>query len=367
MSDPLKIGIIGCGKVAQGRHLPALAGLAGAQVTALADSAEEALDQAAAGLGLARKYRDYRKLLEDREVGAVGICTPLATHFEIASAALAAGKHVLLEKPLAMNMDEAEALVALAAGSHLKVQFGLNHRWHPVVRRMTDILRQGRYGPVEMVNAAYATGHYGRYLPDWRLRRAEGGGVLIELGTHYYDLWELLSGSRVEEVMAMTGLNPEADDDPALVSGRMASGVMVSLAASDMLPDMARLDVFCRKAVLTLTLGRFDGLEIVPLYSSAGSVGVRLRQMAYSMRQLAGRLSQGRRGRHNEGTYRRQWESFIAAIRQDLPVECTLEDGRRALAVALAVVHSAATGARVKVAEAPRTFTPKTMGRPAEG
>ena len=362
MNKLLTIGIIGAGKVARGRHLPALAGLEGARVTALADSAGEALEQTSAGFGIEKKYLDYRGLLDDREVEVVGICTPLATHFEIASLALEAGKHVLLEKPLAMNMDEAEALVARASGSHLKVQFGLNKRWHPLVRRLVEILGQGRYGPVEMVNAAFSTGHYGRYLPDWRLRRETGGGALIELGTHFYDLWELLSGSPVDEVMAMTGLKPDVDDDPALVSGRTANGTMLNLVGSDMLPDLARLDVYCQKAVMTLMLGRFDGLEIVPLYSSAGNVKVRLRQMAYSMKELAVRLAKGRRGRHYQATYGYQWAAFLEAVRQDRPVECTLEHGRRALAVALAAVHSAATGGRVKVAEGPRTFTLGTRG-----
>ena len=358
--NPLKIGIIGVGKVGLDRHLPALANVPGTKVVAVADPDVKALEQAAARFGIAGKYSDFRKLLEDREVEAVGICTPLTTHFAITSLVLEAGKHVLLEKPLAMNMDEAETLVARAAASGLKVQFGLRHRFHPVLRRVVHDLRQGRYGPVEMVSANYATGHYGRYLPEWRLRRASGGGALIELGTHFYDLWALLADSPVDEVMTMTGQRLDVDDDPALVTGRTASGVMVSLAGSDMLPDMARVDIFCRQAVLTLTMGRFDGLETVPLYSSAGNVRVRIRQLSYSLRQLAAKLAKGRRGGNNESTYAREWAALRDAVRQDLPVECTLEHGRRALAVALAATHAATTGSRVKVAEAPRTFT--TMG-----
>ena len=345
----VSLGIIGCGKVAQGRHLPALKTIKEVRVVSLCDNNEDHLEQAGQKYRIKKRFLDYQELLADSEVEAVAVCTPLQSHFEIAKAVLGHGKHLLLEKPLALTLEEADQLVDRSAASGKKVMLGLNLRWHRLVRRSKRIIAGGALGPIRLVNCALSTAHFGRSIPDWRLKRAQGGGNLIENGTHIYDLWRYLLEDEIEEVQAVSLSSGEADDEPAAVTARTAKGAVLNAVLSDFLPDENRLDIFGQNSLLRLSLHRFDGLEIRPLYSNAGSLKVRLRNAANFIRSVPGAVSQSRYGGFFDSTFRDQWQHFIGCILHNRPSACTFEDGRRALQVALAAVESARAGKGVEV------------------
>lgn len=353
----IKIGLIGCGKVVVNRHLPVLKSIKKAEVIAAADIDGDRLKHAADKFQINRRFVDYNELLSDPDVEAVAICVPLRFHFEVALATLDAGKHLLLEKPLTMSMDEADQLVEQATKTDKKVMVGLNKRWHRLVRKARGIIQTGLIGPVGLMNMIFSTGHYNRPIPEWRLRRKEGGGSLIENGTHYYDMWRFLLQSDIEEIWAVSGSTEKVDDEPSIVTARTESGVYLNCVLSDFLPDRNVIEIFGRDCVLRISLHRFDGLEIIPLHSCDGDVRNRLKTIARFFKELPQGILQARYGGDYNASFRAQWKHFIDCIQQDTPVECTLEDGRRALQVAFAAVESASVGQPVKVAQAPRKIT----------
>lgn len=347
---PVKIGLIGCGKVALGRHLPALASLPEAHVMALADIDEARLAQVAKAYTIDRPFVDYEEMLKDPSVEAVGICVPLPLHFATAMAALDAGKHVLLEKPVAMSLAEADRLIERAGTADRKIMVGFNNRWHRHVRKARDLIRQGALGPVCMITSVHSTGHHGRFLPEWRRTRATGGGNLIENGSHFFDLWRFLLGIEIETITAVSSTTAGNDDEPSAVTAQTNDGVFLNCVLSDLLPDRNEIEIFGQDCVLRVSLHRFDGLECLPLYGNVGDARYRLKNILNFFREIPRGAVQYRYGGDYNASFRAEWRHFIDCIRRDKPVECTLTDGREALKAALAAVQSASTGRPVEVA-----------------
>ena len=340
---PLKIGIIGCGKVVERHHLPALRTIQSVEVAAAAEIDPERLHRIADKFGIKNRYLDYRELLDDPAIEAVAVCTNLQHHYEPALAALEAGKHLLIEKPLTMTLDEADRLIEKAAGSDQKILVGFNKRWHRLVRRGREMIRRGELGPVGMVNMMFCTGHYNRYIPKWRLKREEGGGSIIENSSHFYDLCRFLLDSEFQEITAISHATEACDDEPAVVTGKTKDGVLLNCVLSDFLPDQNVIEVMGRECTIRLFLHKFDGLERIPLYSYEGDLKSRLRKVTTLIKELPQAYRQGRYGGDYNASFRDQWLHFIDCVRNDTAVECTLEDGRAALKAALAAIESTST------------------------
>ena len=343
----LRIGLIGCGKVAANRHFPALAAIEQAELVAVADTDDNALQRAADSHRVARRFRDYRELLEQVDIEAVGVLVDLAHHHEVASAVLESGRHLLLEKPLAMSIDEADRLVELARGSGRVALMAFNSRWHPLVRRAREQIRSGRLGPVALIGTALCTGHHQRYIPAWRRVRARGGGSLIENGSHSYDLWRFLTGAEIEEVSAVSCSTERSDDEPAVVTARAASGELFNGLFSDFLPDRNQIDIYAQERLVRVSLYRFDGYEEQPIRSCDGQMRNRVGRAARFALELPRGLLRLGRGGGFVGTFQAEWRHFIDCVQRGATPECTLEDGREALRVALAAVESADTGRAV--------------------
>ncbi len=166
----------------------------------------ERVDAAARQYGWQHADTDWRAVLERDDVDVVDICTPGHLHEQIASAALAAGKHVLLEKPLANTLAEARELAAAAAAAQcegVRSMVAFNYRRIPALALARKLIAEGAIGHVREVRAAYLQD----WLSDegapmsWRLRREQAGsGVLGDLGSHLVDLLRFLLGQEVERV-----------------------------------------------------------------------------------------------------------------------------------------------------------------------
>jgi predicted dehydrogenase len=357
-NTPVRLGIIGCGNVTENRHLPAIESLSGLQVVALADIDEERLHRVADRFGVENRYADYRALLADPGVAAVAVCTPMQWHVEMAIAALDAGKHVFVEKPLALSLDEAETLIERAAESPRKVLVGYNLRWHRLVRQAREMIQQGKLGRIELAVATFTSGtRYRRDVLEWKKRRALGGGVLLEFATHYFDLWHFLLETEVEEVFA-TSRSDEWDDVTGTLTARLTNGVLATAYFSESTTEHNEVQVLGQAGSLHLSLYRFDGLEFVPLFAAPGGIGGRWSRFARSLKQLPRAVRHFRRGGEYYASFIGQWRHFARSIREDGPVECTLNDGRRALQVALAAAKSASAGQPVRLEQAPREITP---------
>jgi myo-inositol 2-dehydrogenase/D-chiro-inositol 1-dehydrogenase len=326
------LGLIGCGHVTETQHLPALRSLRDAKVIAVADK-----------FHVEKRYDDFRDLLSDPAVEAVAICVPLRYHGAMALAALDAGKHMFIEKPLTLSLDEADQLIERAAQSPCKVMVGFNKRWHRLVRRAREMIQRGALGPLELVVTVFTTrSRYRHNVPEWRKRR-ELGGVLIDIAIHHYDVWRFLLQDEVEEVFA-TSRSEEWDDLTATVTARMAHGVLITSAVSESTNERNEIQIYGQVGSLHVSLYRFDSLEFAPLGSLPGDIRTRLQNMAHFLKELPQAITNIRRGGDYNASFRAQRRHFIDAIQQDTSPECTLEGGRKALQIALAAVESASVG-----------------------
>lgn len=141
MSERLRVGVVGCGLVAQAVHLPYLAHLgARFELAGIAEPSETVRDALARRYGVPVACSDYRELLDTAALDALVVCSPNATHAEIVLAALDAGLHVLVEKPLCITVDDADAIVAAAEASGKVVQVGYMKRFDPAYERLVDEL-----------------------------------------------------------------------------------------------------------------------------------------------------------------------------------------------------------------------------------
>lgn len=187
----LKIGIIGCGGIANGKHMPALTTQSDrAEMVAFCDLIIEKAKEAAAKYGTpdAKVYSDYHKLLEDTSIDVIHVCTPNRSHSEITVAALEAGKHVMCEKPMAKTAADAKLMLDAAKRTGKKLTIGYQNRCRPDSQLMKQYIDRGDLGEIY-----YAKAHAirRRAVPTWGVflnEYEQGGGPLIDIGTHALDL-----------------------------------------------------------------------------------------------------------------------------------------------------------------------------------
>jgi predicted dehydrogenase len=228
MPQIIKAAIVGTGFIGPA-HLEALRRLPYVEVTALVEVNQELANEKAKLLGIPNAYT-FDDMLKQSDIDVVHICTPNFLHFAQAKAVLLAGKHVICEKPLAVKIDEAEELVALAAEKGLVNAVHFNLRYYPMVRQMKTMREKGELGEVYSV--------MGSYLQDWlflqtdynwRLEPDKSGDsrAIADIGSHLLDITEYVTGLKITEVMAdfstvhKTRLKPLKNIDT--YSGKMLS------------------------------------------------------------------------------------------------------------------------------------------------
>lgn len=348
-SQTVRVGFVGCGRVTETRHLSALGRVRGVEAAALADVDAARLSRVADAHGVARRYEDWRALVEDPYVDAVAVCVPPALHAEVAVAALEAGKHVFVEKPLALALDECELLTRAAArDASLKATVGFNMRWHRLVREARAVLARGELGRVKLVRTVFTS--QARARPDspaWRTRRESGGGSIFELGTHHFDLVRFLLGREAREVYASC----DAEDETSIVTLKTDCGAQVTAALSEGAGESHEIEVHGERGRLRVSCYRAEGFERLDAGRYEGSPRERLRRASHALRALPRLIAQMRTGGDYLNSYAEEWRHFADAIRGRVRVEATLEDGRRALEIALAAAESSRTGRAVKIDE----------------
>jgi predicted dehydrogenase len=186
----LKIGIIGCGFIANKKHLPCLARMGGVEVAAFCNPRLEKAIEAAQLFGTpgALVCTDYQEVLARADIDAIHVCTPNSTHAEISIAALESGKHVMCEKPMAKTADEAKAMLEAAQQAGKLLSISYQNRFREDALFMKSLCEQGELGEIYFAKAL-ATRRRG--VPTWGVfmnREKQGGGPLIDLATHALDL-----------------------------------------------------------------------------------------------------------------------------------------------------------------------------------
>lgn len=186
----LKIGIIGCGGIANGKHMPALSKVAEVEMVAFCDLIEERAEAAQKKFGKNKGhiYTDYREMLKKEKLDVVHVCTPNATHAELSIAAMEADCHVMCEKPMAKTSAEAKQMIAAAERTGKKLTIGYQNRFRTDSTYLHNVCREDGLGEIYF-GKAHAIRR--RAVPTWGVfldEEAQGGGPLIDIGTHALDL-----------------------------------------------------------------------------------------------------------------------------------------------------------------------------------
>jgi predicted dehydrogenase len=355
--EMLRIGLIGCGEVCELKHLPALREMPGPRVTAVADVDEVRARRVASRYGIEHVFPDAQSLIQSGVADVIGVLVPPAAHLQVATMAIEAGRHVLVEKPVALTLDHANRLVALAQGHDVRILMGFHMRWHRLIRRAHRYIESGALGAIESIQATWNSPRSDQGIPDWKRRRVDGGGALVEIGVHLFDLWRWLLHTEVEEVFAITR-HGERDDENAIVSAVLANGVLACARLSERTAHDTHLEICGSAGRIRVSGQRFDGFETYGQQETDGGGRPRLRAVERFFRELPRAVAHRRHLGDYGNSYKGAWRHLLEAIRTRQPVECTVEDGREALRVVLAAAASATSGRPVRVAAAPPDLTP---------
>ncbi|HEY7461845.1 MAG TPA: Gfo/Idh/MocA family oxidoreductase [Gemmatimonadota bacterium] len=342
----LRVALLGYGRIARLVHLSALERLPGVEVVAVAE-----LDPTRRAQGLrrvpgARGYADWAEALAAAECDAVVVCLPNALHAEAAAAAFRTGKHVYLEKPLATDAEGAERALAAWRESGRVGMIGFNYRVNALVEAARARLSAGRIG--EVVGMATVFSAAERELPEWKRRRASGGGALLDKGSHHVDLVHHLLGLEVREVFG-TVWSKRTEDDNAALTLRLEGGALVQSLFSLSSADADRLEVHGGRG--RLELDRLRSLDVrVDLPDADGSP---LGRLAAAVRAAARGPYGWRRILRpaSESSYAAALGRFAAAALAGRPARPDLWDGWRSLRVLLAAEESARAGRPVALPE----------------
>jgi NDP-hexose-3-ketoreductase len=322
MPAPVRIGLLGCGAVACDQHLPALRKTAGADVVALADPDPASRARAARLAPGAAVHADAGELLARSDVDAVVVAAPTMLHADFASAAARAGKHVYVEKPLATSEDDAIGVIEEVARSGVTATVGFNRRRHPVYEQARRLLEAGRIGAVRFVQTAFCEPVELHELPEWKRTRAAGGGVLLDLASHHFDLARWFLEAEIEVVHARTR-SGRSEQDEAWTALSTSTGVEVQSLFSYRAAHADFIEFFGEQGRLRVDR---HGRALVVHRPRRSGYGIRRDWFP----------SAGRVPRRGDPSYGRALGAFVQRLHGAEVETPSLEDGLRSLQAVLA-------------------------------
>ena len=241
----IKVGIIGCGKIAQVRHIPEYAANPNAEVYGFYDINQARAEELAKKYG-GKAYASYEELLADPEIEAVSVCAANHVHAEISIAALKAGKHVLCEKPMAVTLEECKAMVAAAEEAGKYLMIGQNQRLAKAHAKAKELIAQGAIGKVLTFRTIFGHGGPETWSIDpgsnvWFFDKSKAAmGAMADLGIHKTDMIQYVLGSKIVKTQAVLTTLDKKDatgsligvDDNAICIYQMENGVIGTMTAS---------------------------------------------------------------------------------------------------------------------------------------
>lgn len=202
--EKIKVGIIGTGFIGP-THIEAIRRLGFVEIAGVAETSQETAEKKAAELGIPKAFGNYRDMLSDPEIQVIHNCTPNHLHFAINKEIILAGKHVVSEKPLAMNSKESAELLALAKKQGVVHGVNFNYRQHASVQNLKVKITNGDFGKVNLVHGSYLQ-DWLLYETDynWRLAPEVGGKsrAVADIGSHWCDTVQFVTGKKIVEVFA---------------------------------------------------------------------------------------------------------------------------------------------------------------------
>ena len=324
----MRVAVIGCGTIARRSHLQGLRA-AGAEVVAFASRSRQSAEEAARASGGGEVVDDWHELLGRTDVDAFAVCTPNASHAEISIAAALAGKHTLVEKPMACTLEQADRMLDTARGAGTVLMPAHSSRFLGPFVAMREAVARGDAGRIRAFRCAWGHGGPEGWAPAARWFRdpAEaGGGALIDLGVHAADVLRSVLADEPVAVSALVsadhGSGPDAGEgveDLAQLVVRFAQGAIGSLQASWAVASGSDHQLTIQGSEGTLHL---DGRTRPILLPAGGGDPVRLPVPEETPDVF---------------------DAFVAAVAGGTPV-VSAADGRAAVALVAAAYRSAASG-----------------------
>ena len=257
MTSKLRFGLIGCGDISRKRVAPALRDAVECELIAVNRAHAELAAEFAREFGARRWHADWRELLADGEIDAVYIATPVKQHAEQTIAAAEAGKHVLCEKPMAMNVAECDRMIAACAANGVKLSIAYYRHFYPVIARAKEILASGEIGApvIAQINA------FERFNPQpgeprhWFVTKEDaGGGPMMDFGCH-----------RIEVLLNLLG--------PIWRTTGDVGRVLFDREVEDMAIALFEFESKAR-GVLAVTHAALESQDTVDLFCSEGSIHI---------------------------------------------------------------------------------------------
>lgn len=344
--SPIKVGIIGCGAIGQRRHIPEIVANPDAKLVAICDANEARVKEIAAQYGC-KAYTDYKQMLASEKLDAAIVCGPNKLHAPQTLDVLAAGLHVLCEKPMATTREEAQAMIAAAKKAGKNLMVGHNQRLmapHVCAKRILD---SGRLGKVLSFRTAFAHPGPEYWSVDnnantWFFKKGVASmGVTGDLGVHKADLVRWLLGQEFTEVSAViTTLDkryPDGTlidiDDNAILTLKSKDGVVgtVTVSWTDYGAEENYTVLYCEKGVLSI--GTDPVWNVVVNYRNGDMEQHKVGEIATNTKQVSSGVS----------------DLFIAEIKAGKPASISGEEGYAALNVILTSMEAAEQGSALKL------------------
>ncbi|WP_430790441.1 Gfo/Idh/MocA family protein [Virgibacillus flavescens] len=339
----MKFAIVGCGRIAK-RHIEAIINTKEAELYALCDNNRNRLDETAFVNNLKNNYEDIEEMLKDEKIDIVSICTPNASHAELAIKAIKAGKHVLLEKPIATTVEDAERIIQAAQDYHVKVTAVHQNRFNEAIQKTRKAYEDGRFG---RMSHGVASIRWNRNKPyydqdSWRGTANQQDGILMNQSIHNIDLLLWMMGP-VKSVTGKTATrfrDIEMEDVGAAILEFESGALGMIEGAGTIYPSNLEetLNLFGDKG--TVCIG---GLAVNKIENWRFSDDFAAEEAKIISEQL-----------QNPPTvygYGHQLivEDMIESIQKDREPYISLEDGKYAIEVILAIYESSRTGKSIKI------------------
>ena len=340
-----RIALLGCGRIAQRFHLPVLTSLQGVELSAVAEPEIDGCDAVRSLAPRASLFPDYRSLLASSQLDAAVICLPPALHADAAVACFEQGLHVYLEKPLATTSEDGERVVAAWKQAGTTGVVGFNYRFHPLVIELRTAIRSGILG--ELVGAQATFSSSPRALPKWKRCRDSGGGALLDLASHQFDLARFVFEREFTEVNAFLRA-VSSEDDTAVVEARLSDGALITFFVSLVATEEDRMEVVGSSGKIVFDRYRSSRLNFIPSardFSKNARAKAAMRAMAAAPRALRDLVLPPR-----ERSFAAALGAFIAAIRLADSVAADLNDGLECLKLVAAAEQAAHRGETIVLA-----------------
>jgi myo-inositol 2-dehydrogenase/D-chiro-inositol 1-dehydrogenase len=332
----IRMGVIGAGRIGKIHAENLATRIPGVELVAIADSNVQFAKELAEKLNVDTYYEDYHKLLADKSIEGVAICSSTDTHAMILTEAATAGKHIFCEKPIDHDLAKIDAALIAVKNAGIKCQIGFNRRFDPNFKRVREMVRDGKIGDLHILRI---TSRDPAPPPAEYVKGS--GGMFLDMTIHDFDMARYLSGSEVVEVFTAAAVlvDPEigkaGDVDTAVITLKFANGAIGTIDNSRkaVYGYDQRVEAFGSKGMVSVS-NNFPDSHI---YSNAEQVSS-AKPLYFFLERYA-------------ESFIAEMREFISAIVENKETPVIAEDGRKPVLIAMAAKKSYLENKPVKISE----------------